>query len=286
MNITKADNLACPIDGNRLRQQEKQLVCDSGHSFDIAKQGYINLLPVQHKRSKQPGDSKKMVLARTNFLNSEIYQSIATKLYEIVLPQLTDHTDCSFLDAGCGEGYYLNYLYDALKHHEQDGNLSFIGLDISKDAIIQATKRNKGISWIVGTNRQPPVSDESVDIILCLFGFLSLAAFHKCLKSGAKLITLDPGPLHLQELREIIYSELRKEKSEDASLSENTGFSLLETRNICVKKTISGNVQIKNLLLMTPHFFRASKEGKEVASQLNELEITIDVVFKIWKKTD
>ena len=69
MNIIKAHNLACPIDGNKLEQNDGQLVCENGHTFDIARQGYVNLLPVQHKRSKQPGDSKAMVLARTAFLN-------------------------------------------------------------------------------------------------------------------------------------------------------------------------------------------------------------------------
>ena len=79
MNIIKAHNLACPIDGARLEVHEKQLICENGHVFDIARQGYVNLLPVQHKRSKQPGDSKAMVLARTHFLNSGIYEAIANK---------------------------------------------------------------------------------------------------------------------------------------------------------------------------------------------------------------
>jgi len=70
MNIIKAHNLACPIDGKRLESREKQLVCENGHVFDVARQGYVNLLPVQHKRTKDPGDSKEMVLARAQFLNT------------------------------------------------------------------------------------------------------------------------------------------------------------------------------------------------------------------------
>ena len=84
MNIIKAHNLACPIDGLQLEPHEKQLVCENGHVFDIARQGYVNLLPVQHKRTKHPGDSKAMVLARTQFLNSGIYKHIAKKLTELV----------------------------------------------------------------------------------------------------------------------------------------------------------------------------------------------------------
>ena len=70
MNIIKAHNLACPLDGKRLQQDDSSLVCENGHSYDIARQGYVNLLPVQLKRSKRPSDSKAMVLARREFLDS------------------------------------------------------------------------------------------------------------------------------------------------------------------------------------------------------------------------
>ncbi|MCK4834772.1 MAG: methyltransferase domain-containing protein, partial [Gammaproteobacteria bacterium] len=220
MSITKAHNLICPIDGVRLEQKDKQMVCDNGHSFDIARQGYINLLPVQHKRSKQPGDSKAMVLARTQFLDTGSYEPIARRLTDTVIEQVGTEGDICILDAGCGEGYYLDAVFNAVSDKaitdsvldgDRDNNaISFIGIDISKDAVIQSSKRNKQISWIVATNRKPPVADESVDIILCLFGFLSLEAFHKILKPGGKIILVDPGSEHLKELREIIYPDVKK----------------------------------------------------------------------------
>ena len=182
MNIIKAHNLACPIDGVQLKYHEKQLICENGHVFDIARQGYVNLLPVQHKRTKHPGDSKVMVLARTHFLNAGFYQAIANKLNELVHSQLTSANEICFLDAGCGEGYYFDALLNYLGDKKSSIDLSFIGLDISKDAIVQASKRNKQISWVVGTNRRPPVAEKSIDIILCLFGFLSVPGFKKVLK--------------------------------------------------------------------------------------------------------
>lgn len=284
MNIVKADNIACPIDGNKLTQQEKQFICDDGHAFDIARQGYVNLLPVQHKRSKQPGDSKAMVLARAHFLDTGIYQPIASMLTELVSAQLSDDSDSCILDAGCGEGYYFYYLMDYFSKDSQSNNLSFIGLDISKDAIIQATKRNKQTSWIVGTNRQPPVIEESIDIILCMFGFVSIDAFKKVLKPGGKIIMVDPGSDHLKELREIIYSEVKTAKKSDSTLLEYPEFSLVETKSLRFEKSVDDNEQINNLLLMTPHFYRASKQGKEAACELGELNITVDVVFKVYEK--
>ena len=284
MNIIKSHNLACPIDGNKLEQNDGQLVCENGHTFDIARQGYVNLLPVQHKRSKQPGDSKAMVLARTAFLNSGIYEPIANKLTEIISAQITTDKETCFLDAGCGEGYYFDAIFRTLDEHKNTNKLSFIGLDISKEAIIQASKRNKQISWLVGTNRQPPIEDASVDIILCLFGFLSLDAFNKVLKPDGKIIIVDPGPEHLKELREIIYPEIKKSDKSNTSQNEIKGFALLKSEAVTFKAKITNNEKINQLLIMTPHFYRASKEGKQKAANLNKLDITINVIFKVLEK--
>lgn len=284
MNTVKAHNLACPIDGEKLLQHDKQLVCENGHSFDIAKQGYVNLLPVQHKRSKQPGDSKAMVLARTQFLDTGIYQAIADRLSDIVSKLISEDSDVCLLDAGCGEGYYFDTVFSALNNLQGTARLSFIGLDISKDAILQATKRNKKISWVVGTNRKPPVEEKSVDIILCLFGFLSAEGFSKILKPGGKIILVDPGDSHLKELREVIYPELKKTDRSDLPAKEIPGFSIVSCASLQFKKKITNNQQLKNLLLMTPHFYRASKDGREAAYSLSELEVTVDVVFRVLEK--
>lgn len=285
MNIIKAHNLACPIDGKRLESDDRQLTCENGHSFDIARQGYVNLLPVQHKRSRQPGDSKAMVLARSEFLNSGFYEPIASKLTAIIASLIPTDKETCLMDAGCGEGYYLDAIFNSLRDKEGNNALSFIGLDISKDAIIQSTKRNKLISWLVGTNRQPPVEDESVDIILCVFGFLSSDAFHKALKPGGKIILVDPGAEHLTELREIIYPEVKKSDPPDPPQNEIKGFSLVKNETLTFKEKITGNEKINQLLIMTPHFYRASKEGRLAATSLEELEITVDVIFRILEKT-
>ncbi len=291
MNIKKAQNLACPIDGIRLEFREKQLVCENGHVFDVARQGYVNLLPVQHKRSKQPGDSKEMVLARVQFLNSGVYAPVANKLVEIIFAQLTkvqitsDKPTC-LLDAGCGDGYYFDTIFNHLKDKEGRGELSFIGLDISKPAIVESAKRNKQITWIVGTNRQPPVSDTSVDIILCVFGFQSFAGFKKILKSGGKIVLVEPGTNHLKELREIIYPEVKKSDPPDLSYLEGIGFSMIDRQQLQFKTGAINNKQIKNLLLMTPHFYRATKQARAAAGRLQKLDLTVDVVFRTLEKTD
>ena len=281
MNVIRAQNLACPIDGARLEFHGKQVDCENGHVFDIARQGYVNLLPVQHKRSKQPGDSKEMVSARTRFLGSGVYEPVADKLAEIACAQVSGDKETCFMDAGCGEGYYFSYVFNILKNKKGCSDLSFVGLDISKDAIVGAAKRNKQITWIVGTNRQPPVAPASVDIVVCVFGFQSFEGFHKMLKPGGKLILVEPGPDHLVELREVIYAEVKKSEAPDLSYAEGMGFSRVDSQKLQFKTGAIHNQQINNLLVMTPHFYRASKQGREVASKLTELELTVDVVIRI-----
>ncbi len=284
MDILKTHNLACPIDGQRLECKGKQWLCNQGHAYDIARQGYVNLLPVQHKRTKHPGDSKAMVLARARFLNTGIYEQIADTLAEITYSQLSEDQDSCLMDAGCGEGYYLDYVFQYLKKRNYSGAASFVGMDISKEAIHEAAKRNKQISWIVGTNRQPAIEAGSVNIILCVFGFHSFEGFNKILKPGGRLILVEPGADHLIELRETIYSSIKQTGFQDLSQFEAMNFSLRHSQALQFKTGDINNKQINDLLLMTPHFYRATKEGREVAARVDTLNLSVDVNFRILEK--
>lgn len=284
MNIVKADNLACPVDGVRLEFRDKQLDCENGHVFDIARQGYVNLLPVQHKRSKQPGDSKAMVVARAEFLGSGVYQPVAEKLADIVHAQLPGTDQACLLDAGCGEGYYFDFLLNSLQDKKGNTDLSFVGLDISKDAIIRAAKRNRQITWLVGTNRQPPLMPDSVDIITCVFGFQSFAGFGKVLRPGGRVVLVEAGPEHLKELRELIYADIRKTEPSGLSLADENVYSAKAPQQLKFKTGEIDNRLINQLLVMTPHFYRANKAGREAAQQLQALALTVDVVFTVLEK--
>ncbi len=285
--MINALNLSCPIDGEPLLCQEKQLVCSNGHTFDIARQGYVNLLPVQHKRSKEPGDSKEMVMARTAFLNLGLYQPIAKTLSSIINNQIknTINPDINLFDAGCGEGYYLDFIANTLSQSQIHKNIHYVGLDISKHAIVAAAKRNKQITWLVGTNRQPPVTKASVDIIVCVFGFQSFEGFTKILKTDGYIILVEPGPNHLRELREVIYDDVKKTDSATINEAQQLGFSVIATEQLQFKTGEIKNHAIQSLLLMTPHFFRANKAGREAASNLTQVDLSVDVVFRILKKT-
>ena len=272
MNIIPFQSLACPLDGKALRGDGSAWRCAASHSFDIASQGYTHLLPVQQKRSRDPGDSKDMVAARRRFLNAGHYQPIAAAVSRAAFANLPEGTMASCLDAGCGEGYYLRQLAAA---ESSVTTLAVLGLDISKWAVLSAAKQDKRPNWVVGSNANLPVLPGTLDILLCMFGFPVYPEFARVLKPGGLLLQVDSGPDHLRELREIIYPTLKPERTADIQVPE--GFVNSSSEVIRFPLSLSGKEQIADLLAMTPHLYRASAEGRAKAAALTALNVTVDV---------
>ncbi len=264
--------LACPLDGLPLQSAGAMWRCASGHSFDVAREGYVHLLPVQNKRSRDPGDSKEMVAARRRFLNAGHYQPIAQAVGRSVLAAGAGRAAVSVLDAGCGEGYYLRQLASVLAPSLQ---LVLIGLDISKWAVQAAAKQQRDATWLVGSNANLPVMDATLDCVLCMFGFPVYAEFARVLKPGGMLVQVDAGPDHLRELREIIYPTLKSGRADDAR--NPPGFQAPAYETLRFDLELSSADQIGDLLLMTPHLFRATAQGRARAAALRTLALTVDV---------
>lgn len=277
--------LACPLDGEPLHLEGGTWRCASNHSFDVAKQGYVNLLPVQQKRSTDPGDSKAMVAARQRFLAAGEYAPIAEALSQAVVShadQTQAETYCC-LDAGCGEGYYLRQLAHNVPESQA---LSLLGLDISKWAVQSAAKQDDKQApicrWVVGSNAQLPIQSASVDSVLCMFGFPVYSEFARVLKTGGQLIQVDAGPQHLRELRNIIYPTLKPTREKETNVPE--GFARRASEQICYAISLEGGDVIRDLLTMTPHLYRASAEGREKAAALDQLTLTIDAQLTVWER--
>jgi 23S rRNA (guanine745-N1)-methyltransferase len=279
MSITPFQALACPLDGLPLHCSGSAWRCDSGHSFDIASQGYTNLLPVQHKRSRDPGDSKEMIAARRRFLTAGYYQPIAAAVSRAVLADLPADVTSSCLDAGCGEGYYLRQLAAAVLEEQ---TLALLGLDISKWAVLSAAKQDRRVNWVVGSNAKLPVLSGTLDRVLCMFGFPVYPEFARVLKPGGRLLQVDAGPDHLRELREIIYPSLKPERTAEMPTPE--GFSRLPTETLRFSIELSNAEQIADLLTMTPHLYRASAEGRDKAAALTALSLGVDVRLTCFER--
>lgn len=264
--------LACPLDGAPLQCTGDVWNCAAGHAFDVARQGYINLLPVHKKRSLDPGDSKEMVAARRRFLNAGHYQPIALAVSRGLLAALPEAGGLSCLDAGSGEGYYLRQLAAACGERQ---NLALLGLDISKWAVLAAAKQDRRPCWVVGSNANLPILSGTLDRILCMFGFPVYSEFARVLKAAGELLQVDAGPDHLRELRAIIYPALKPDRP--ASHQPPPGFVIRASENLRYSLAVVGPEAIADLLAMTPHLYRASPEGRARAAALSRLSVTIDV---------
>ncbi len=274
MTITPFTTLLCPLDGRPLTRHGMSWRCPDGHAFDIASQGHTHLLPVQNKRSLDPGDSKAMVACRQRFLNAGYYQPIAGAMRRAVLQEASGNAPLACLDAGCGEGYYLRQL--AAPDADAGGMaLSLIGIDISKWAVLAAAKQDKRMTWVVASNARLPVPEASIDRLLCLFGFPVYGEFARVLKPGGQIVQIDAGPDHLRELREIIYPVLKPERQTAPAVPP--GFALAASENIRYRTTVQGQSAIADLLAMTPHLHRASREGQARLAARDALEIRVDV---------
>lgn len=261
--------LICPICGAVLEKTERVWQCGAGHSFDIARQGYVNLLPVQQKRSLQPGDTRQQVLSRREFLDGGFYAPIVEALC-----QLAKEAGCTgpVLDAGCGEGYYSTRLAEAL-------DAPLVGLDISKEAVRCAAARYKNGLWLCASAAHLPVQDHSVGLLTSLFALTVPQEFQRVLKPGGAFIQVLAAEDHLLGLKSIIYPQLlHKEKNTVPALP---GFHLVKSVPVRFTFTVTGQ-QVQNLLCMTPHVYRISKEGALRLQQTTTLTDTASCVMNLY----
>ena len=261
--------LLCPICGELLTRQDKSYRCVNNHSFDIARQGHVNLLPVQNKRSRNPGDTAQQVVSRRAFLDGGFYAPIRDALCALA----EDHS-CQgpILDIGCGEGYYSAGLAQHL-------NAELLGLDISKEAVRYAAGRYKNGTWICASAAHLPVKDQSFGLLTSLFALTMPEEFKRVLRSDGAYIQVLAAEDHLLGLKNIIYPELHHK--EKFSAPEIPGFRLVESRPLRFAFTVEGE-QVQNLLSMTPHVYRISKAGAENLRNTQKLTDTASCVLNLY----
>ena len=264
-------NLLCPICGNKLHKTPHSWVCPENHSFDIARQGYVNLLPVQQKHSSDPGDTKEQVLSRRAFLEGGFYAPIADALVDAAkkLP-----ISGEILDVGCGEGYYSAKVAHAL-------GLPLTGLDISKEAVRWAAGKYKGPQWLCATAAHIPVESASSGLLMSLFALTLPEEFHRVLAKDGYFFQVLAAEDHLLGLKSIIYEALHHKPKN--SVPEIPGFSLIESRPIRFSFTVTGE-QVRNLLSMTPHVYRIGKAGAQRLAQTESLTDTASCVLNVYQR--
>ena len=246
--------ITCPLCRQDLDQQPATWRCALGHAYDVAREGYVNLLPVQHKKTRDPGDNPEMVQARRKFLFAGHYQPLRDAVLALLAP-LRAH---SLLDLGCGEGYYTG-AFTAVAP-------DVAGLDISKPAIQLAAKQFRGITWLVGSGAQLPLADASVDIVSSMFSQLYLEHTRRVLKPGGHLLVVTPAPDHLWSVREKLFDEVRAHQPDKFLAGLDTHFELTARQEVRVPLQLTRDT-LEQLLLMTPYAWKARPEKRAALLQ-------------------
>jgi 23S rRNA (guanine745-N1)-methyltransferase len=270
----------CPVCGGllQLNQSGKSFACHNRHSFDLAKEGYLNLLPVQHKHSKEPGDSKQMMLARREFLEAGFYEPMAKVLAMMIDANITKCQGMRLLDLGCGEGYYSRKIAFYCNHSEQ---IALHGIDIAKFAIAAAARKQPNARFIVASSNRLPYTDQYFDFVLRVFAPSDDDELKRVLKPSGHLLTVTPGPRHLWQLKEFIYTEV-KEHAPESLIPQ--GFKRLAAQRISYKITPDPQQRMA-LLQMTPFAWRANENVQQSLKSVSELEIETDFILTLAIKT-
>ena len=185
--------LVCPVrDCHRpLARHERRLVCPNGHSFDVARSGYVNLLQPQDRRSKRPGDTPSAVQARRRLHDLGVTAPLLQAIGEVTNASKNDVV----LDAGCGDGFYLGSL-------AQQSGCAAHGVDISIPAVDAATRRYPECEWIVANaDRFVPYADRSFSTVLSITARMNPGEFRRVLRDDGRLLVALPAPDDLIELR-------------------------------------------------------------------------------------
>ena len=236
--------LKCPICDTTLQPAERSLRCQNNHCFDQAKEGYWNLLPAQHKKSQNPGDTKAMLQARRRFLEAGHYSPLIERL-----GQFTQSAQC-MLDIGCGEGYYSRQL----KAHA--------GLDIAKDGVRMAAKAHPSGQYVVGSAYRLPYEENSFDTLVCVFSPLDFDEALRVLRPGGHIYWVGPGAGHLNQLAKLVYAEVKPHVLKPPS----THLTAIDSVNFSIN--LAGP-QLADLLHMTPYYWSASEDKQAAIAELD-----------------
>lgn len=250
----------CPVCQNPLIKTT-DYACQLNHHFDIAKSGYLNL----SRKDGKSGDNPAMITARTNFLQTNAYQFLQSFLKEKI-QSLNINT---FVDLGCGEGYYTSLIPCQDK----------VGIDLSKSAIQYASKHDKTTQYIVGSIFQTPLFDETIDLALACFVPIPTLEVERILKQGGYLITVAGDCHHLFELKQVLYEK----PYENTVKPLITNLQLIDEFHIEQPFTTDTQTML-NLFQMTPYAYKTGKDGIEKIKNTDLNSITAAFVIRIYQK--
>lgn len=265
----------CPHCRESLELAERSWRCANGHSFDCAKEGYVNLLPVNQKRSREPGDSAEMLNARRRFLEAGHYGPLADAI-GAQLQSLSAEPAC-VLDVGCGEGWYVRRLVENGWPAEQ-----IFGVDIAKAGVRLAAKKQPRAQFAVASSYHLPVADSSVNTVLRVFAPGPTEELRRVLKSDGTLVDVSPGPEHLWSLKSHLYDHPQRHEAPEVL----KGLAPVSELRCEFPLNIKSNAQVRDFLAMTPFAWKGRAKAREALEQQDSLTLEADFLLRVYRKTE
>ncbi len=269
----------CPVCASKMKVVEPaSLKCEKGHSFDFAKQGYINLLPrpVKTKYGKELFEARRKLMADDRFFEPVI-REIAKSALQLPAEPLY------ILDTGCGEGTHLNGICQMVE--DRGKNTVCVGIDLAKEGILVAAGTYEGKIWCVADLADTPFMDETFNVILNILSPSNYAEFSRLLKPGGRLIKVVPKSGYLQELRTAFYADSEKETYSNEETVERfqEKFRLTDRKSIQYTKKLDRS-SLEVLVAMTPLAWNADERKVAAFLQKTPKAITVDLEILIGEK--
>ncbi len=262
--------LTCPVCHTVLSKSDQSLKCGQQHSFDLAKEGYVNLL-----LKKLPGDTREMLLARRAFLEGGYYRPLSDTLNQLVATHLDD-TPVNILDAGCGEGYYLGRLQHALAQRQSQQAGCYIGVDISKEAVRMAAKHYRDVLFVVANLKERLVfADQTFNVMLNVFAPRNAQEYARVIVPGGVLIVVIPGPAHLLQLRSTLHLlSIEEDKQQHVIEQFADQFDLTMIMPVTYEQHLT-KPEIALAVMMTPNYWHLSDQTRQAMEELTELQTQV-----------
>ena len=265
--------LRCSVCGEPVELAGRTVRCGRRHAFDLAKQGYVNLLHA--KVGAGTADTAEMVSARVEFLGAGHYRGLA----DLVTGQITGFTRSGLIvDAGAGVGYYLAHVLDRLP------GAAGLALDVSALALRRAVRAHSRISAAVWNLWEPwPIADDSAAVVLNVFAPRNAAEFHRVLRPDGHLVVASPGPGHLRELASVV-DLLEVDGRKDQRIADTLGgyFSLAARHEHADRLTLPP-ADVRRVVMMGPNAHHPDRLTR--LSDVDEpLEVTASFVVSVYRK--
>jgi 23S rRNA (guanine745-N1)-methyltransferase len=254
--------------GGSLSRAGKTLVCPRGHSFDVARSGYVNLLQPQDRRSKSPGDSREAVQARRRLADAGHERWMVPPILETLdsVSRRTKADPPAALDLGCGEGYLLGSIANERK-------IDGFGVDISVPAIEVAAKTYPELTWLVANaDRRLPLRDAAFDFVMSVTARRNGVELARLLARGGRALVVVPGPDDLAELREAVLGRAENRDRTASAIEELAPHLELVSRRPLRRRTRYAASEVRDLLAATYRGGRTRE--RERAEEIGGMEIT------------